>query len=55
MVVAWVDPLQIELLLPVSDPGKHVHILPRSFDRTRMMTSIIRPTAITQLDKIVGQ
>ena len=55
VVVAWVDPLQIELLLLVYGPGEHVHSLPRILDRIRKMANITRLTAIMQPDRIVGQ
>ena len=55
VVVAWVDPLQIELLLPVCDLGEHVHSLPRILERIRKMARISRLTAIMQPDRIVGQ
>ena len=55
MVVAWVDPLHSELLLPVYSPGEHVHGLQSILDRIRNMANITRLTAIMQPDRIVGQ
>ena len=55
IAVAWVDPLQSELLLPTYRPGGHVHGLQRILERIRKMANITRLTAIMQPDRIVGQ
>ena len=55
VAVAWVDPLQSELLLPAYRPGEHVHGLQRILDRIRHMATITRLAATTQTDRIVGQ